>query len=290
MEGDDTPAGRVRRKKAGHAATPFDVSGLPVVPADVAAKIKVLAGLVSAQSPGAPRPAMPIEPRPPKPGTERWPVKTGADPDAHAVGTYDFAETGAAGIVDTTVEELIRLPRPADMLPADENHEEYQQKRARPVELIIWRVTADIIVIKKEDDGDLHIVLQGDSGDTMIAEAPTPGPPFVKPNSPWLDAVGEVRRGIAGKFGPGFAGTPFSPLGKTLVPVAAAPPGAASTSFSVAEGAEDPFGPVPPFKTKVPATPARVVGVGFFDRVHGQTGVSIGNGIELHPILDIEWV
>jgi hypothetical protein len=32
-----------------------------------------------------------------------------------------------------------------------------------------------------------------------------------------------------------------------------------------------------------------LTGVGFFDRVHGQMGVSQSNGIELHPILKVEW-
>lgn len=32
---------------------------------------------------------------------------------------------------------------------------------------------------------------------------------------------------------------------------------------------------------------ARVTGVGFFDFIHGQTGVA-PNGIELHPVLDFE--
>jgi hypothetical protein len=45
-----------------------------------------------------------------------------------------------------------------------------------------------------------------------------------------------------------------------------------------------------PFKAKVPATAAEVVGVGFFDRVHGQTGVASSNGIELHPILAITFL
>jgi hypothetical protein len=31
-----------------------------------------------------------------------------------------------------------------------------------------------------------------------------------------------------------------------------------------------------------------VTGVGFFDRIHGQTGVA-PNGIELHPVLDIQF-
>jgi hypothetical protein len=34
--------------------------------------------------------------------------------------------------------------------------------------------------------------------------------------------------------------------------------------------------------------PVIVTGVGFFDRVHGQTGVA-PNGIELHPVLDIQF-
>jgi hypothetical protein len=38
-------------------------------------------------------------------------------------------------------------------------------------------------------------------------------------------------------------------------------------------------------KVTVPVT---VTGVGFFDRIHGQTGVA-PNGIELHPVLDIQF-
>jgi hypothetical protein len=41
--------------------------------------------------------------------------------------------------------------------------------------------------------------------------------------------------------------------------------------------------------TSVPSTPARVTGIRFFDRMHGQTGVA-PNVIELHPILKIEWL
>jgi hypothetical protein len=35
------------------------------------------------------------------------------------------------------------------------------------------------------------------------------------------------------------------------------------------------------------AVPAVIVGVGFYDYVHGQTGVA-PNGVELHPALQIE--
>lgn len=34
--------------------------------------------------------------------------------------------------------------------------------------------------------------------------------------------------------------------------------------------------------------PVTVTGVGFFDRIHGQTGVA-GNGIELHPLIAVEF-
>jgi len=32
----------------------------------------------------------------------------------------------------------------------------------------------------------------------------------------------------------------------------------------------------------------RITGVGFFDYIHGQRGVA-PNGIELHPVLDVEF-
>jgi hypothetical protein len=47
---------------------------------------------------------------------------------------------------------------------------------------------------------------------------------------------------------------------------------------------------MPTFEAKVKPTAARITGVGFFDRIHGATGASPLNGIELHPILKIEWL
>src|SRR5207244_6269620 len=37
------------------------------------------------------------------------------------------------------------------------------------------------------------------------------------------------------------------------------------------------------------SVPVQITGVGFFDFIHGQTGVA-PNGIELHPILDIRFL
>ncbi len=269
---------------------------LRTVTNEVAARVKDLAKNPS------PR-LMPLAPagveaaRPVRPGVERWPVKTGVDDDVEKVGTLDFAGANSEGIVPTTVEELIELPRPDDMADIGGFQSDYQTKRAEPVELVIWQVDADITVIKKEGDGDLHIVLQGRSGDTMIAEVPKPDRAFVGRGSPWFDAIKEVRGKIANRFGQTFAQTPLTQLNaKFAMPAAplvllpAAPPPAAPVGGLVTEPPDgDIFDSMPPFKAQVPQTPVTITGVGFFDRVHDQTGVAMKNGIELHPVLAIEF-
>jgi hypothetical protein len=272
----------------------IDVSKLKVVSDAVATAVKTAAGVRGfAPLPAGVAPPPPAKPT--KPGKERWPVKTGVDEDIAEVGKNTVAGADADGIVDTTVEELIQIPRPDDMSDIHGFQSDFQERRAKPFEVTIWRVTADIIAIKKEADGDLHIVLQGDSGETMIAEAPTARPPFVGPESPWFDAMKEVRRNIAQQFGPSFAGLPFQPMNARFLmpapPGAAGPPAIPAAPPAPAPGAAemDIFDLAPPFKAKVAQTPAIVVGVGFFDRVHGQMGVALENGAELHAILSIEF-
>jgi hypothetical protein len=178
--------------------------------------------------------------------------------------------------------------------------QDYQNRRAEPVELVIWKVDADITVIKKEADGDLHMVLQGISGDTMIAEVPKPDRAFVAEGSPWFDAVKQVRGKIADRFGQTFAQTPFTQLNAkfampaaplTMAPASppAAPAGGPAAPLLTEPPDGDIFDALPPFKAKVPQTPVTITGVGFFDRVHDQTGVAMKNGIELHPVLAIEF-
>jgi len=55
---------------------------------------------------------------------------------------------------------------------------------------------------------------------------------------------------------------------------------------TLAEGEE---GQMPTFQTAVKPTPARITGIGFFDRAHGATGAA-PNVIEIHPVLKIEWM
>jgi hypothetical protein len=220
-----------------------------------------------------------------KPGVERWPVKTGTDADIAEVGkdekpdgTLDF------GFVDTTVEELVSIPRPSEAdTPTSEDH------RVGAAETTVWRIDAEIIALKQEADGDYHLVLQGESGDLMIGEVPTPRPPFVKTVSPFLDDIGTARKWVDDNLL--SAAPPLAPVGHTLAPAGAlkmTPPSAPVAAATIKTPA-DPSALQPTFKTKIRTTKVRMIGVGFFDRLHGQTGVA-PNGIELHPVLSIEKV
>src|SRR5579883_305617 len=160
----------------------LDVTKMQPVPADVAAKIKaslaVPPGFLSLEAAAA------LVPKVSKPGVERWPVKTGTDPDVDQVGTNNVdGQNLGPGIVETSVEELINIPRPSDMTPPNQDFPAYQDHRSAATETTIWRLTADVIAVKVEADGDYHLVLQGESGDTMVGEVPNPDPRFVNPVS-----------------------------------------------------------------------------------------------------------
>jgi len=100
-------------------------------------------------------------------GTERWLVKTLADPDRACVSLAP---------VNTTIEELIALDAPSHR--PDES-------RIRPVECTVYRVRAhlaawdSLFVLRHERDGDYHLVLYGlqDPRAHLIAEMPDPACP-----------------------------------------------------------------------------------------------------------------
>ena len=275
-----------------------DVNSLPVVSASVAAQIKAWA-MAQGTAPEVAM-AMPGEALPAglrfvtKPGVERWPVKTGTDPDVGNVGKNVInGQPLGAGIVPTTVEELIRIPRSADMTPPTSEFPDFQQRRKNPVETTIWQIEADIIALKQEADGDRHLVLQGASGQTMIGEIPTPRAPFVLASSPWLANMQAARQAVDDKLVSKLSAADFTRLDDTLVPrksLSVQPEAMPSVPASFRTPKEDEQQAMPTFKTKVPATPVRITGVGFFDKVHGQMGVALLNGIELHPVLKIEWL
>ena len=273
-----------------------DVDTLPVVSAAVAKKVLEIAKQAGAAPRAEEIPLRFVNPeKATKPGVERWPVKTGQDPDVAKVGRNVFGGVDlGAGIVPATIAELIRINRPPDMLPVNKVFSAYQNKRRDPVEWIVWQIEGHINAVKLEDDGDYHLVVQGPSGDTMVAEVPTPTTKFIG-TSPWLDNIQAVRQAVDQRILAHLSPKDFVPLDGILVPLEAVSEqlrrevsSLLPQSFQTPpEGQES---SMPVFQTRVNPTPARITGIGFFDAVHGQTGVAQLNGIELHPVLKIEWL
>lgn len=289
-----------------HPRPQLDVDALPDASAAEEAAARAAAGIPAAPPPGAPNAAAATRPAAAKkPGVERWRVKTGIDADVGLVQSK---------VVKTTVEELVAVARPGGA--ATLHHSLQSNHREGGAERTIWRIEADITLLKVEDDGDYHLVLRGDSGVTMIGEVPDPRPAFVKPASPWRAAIRSARAavdahltskittafvpillpahaatapGMTAGTAPGAAAAeegarpPVLLVRRHFPPAPAAAPGGAPTGPLVTP--TDPNVPQPLFSTKIDAR-ARITGVGFFDRVHGQTGVA-KNGLELHPILKI---
>jgi hypothetical protein len=265
--------------------TQLDVSALQIADSATTTQLKTAAGIGIAAPAArrAPRAKPAAAPKAIAPGKERWSVKTGTDPDASKV---------RQAVVDTTVEELHDIARPRGMTDVTKLAPAFSRKRADPVEVTIWQVDAHITLVKLEQDGDLHVVLQGASGRTIVAESPTPRPPFVGATSPWRSAMSDVRKALTDKFKNVVPTAPLIPDAQgRLVPQTALPAAARAGSPAVPP---QPLGTMiesaTPFMTRVDPVHARVTGVGFFDKVHGQAGVSTVNGIELHPILKIEFL
>lgn len=271
-----------------------DVNSLPVVTATVAAQILAAAVQIGngAAAAAAGQPLRFVTPEAvTKPGVERWPVKTGQDPDAGLVGKNVInGKSPGAGIVPATVEELIAINRPPDMRPPTKAFPAYQSKRRATVELTVWQVEGDITVVKLESDGDYHLVITGAAGNTMIAEVPTATTEFIG-NCPWMANIQAARAVIDNTFVKKLNPQNFVARNGMLVPRESvsdrteAPPKGLPKSFVPEPGKET---AVPAFQTKVTPTKARITGVGFFDSDHGQVGVAHLNGIELHPTLKIE--
>ncbi|MGH7486576.1 MAG: hypothetical protein ACREMY_13400, partial [bacterium] len=163
------------------------------------------------------------------------------------------------------------------------------------VEFVVWQIEGEIITLKLEADGDYHLVVRGASGDTMIAEVPTGTKQFVG-TSPWLGNIKAARDTVDQKLVQHLNPASFVQMGDILVPrasVSAEPPQAMDSRVLPKSFATPPEGQeqtAPAFKTAVKPTAVRIKGVGFFDRVHDQTGVALLNGIEIHPVLKIEWL
>jgi hypothetical protein len=84
-------------------------------------------------------------------GTERWTVKTLQD-RPRLIPTRD-----------TTIAYLTSRPAPSSL-----------PDTRLPSERHIYRVRADVTLVRPEDDSDLHVVLEDATGRTMITESPLP--------------------------------------------------------------------------------------------------------------------
>ena len=114
------------------------------------------------------------------------------------------------------------------------------------VETTTYRVKARLLEFKREDDKDIHLVISVPSAKTktMIVEFPDTTCPGAR-DSAKKSQMGKARSALVNACGQ--APSP-------------------SSDFADLKGT------------------ATVTGVGFFDVIHGQTGVA-PNGIELHPVL-----
>jgi hypothetical protein len=218
-------------------------------------------------------------------------VKTGQDNDRAKVGKNVIeGENLGPGIVESAVEELVTLPRPPGLQNAKQDPPQFSSVRVGATEVTIWRIVAKIIAIKHEKDGDYHLVVQGTSGQLMVAEIPTPTTVFIG-DSPWLANIAQARREIDDKLVRHLAPESFGmmsgklmPLGATIAPLRLL--NARAASFVTPPPGSGLVQPL--FQTAITPTLARITGVGFLDREHGVTGAA-PNMIELHPVLKIEW-
>jgi len=187
-------------------------------------------------------------------GTERWNIKTLTDPDA--LQEQSTLPQNLAALITksptTNVDSLTSLPMPTTWSPDLPRQKEEQKME---------RLEADITGYKLEADSDYHIVIidpKDPAKKTMIIESPDPKCLGGNPSSP--EVIPAEYKKMFGDVRKQFDGLIQHHGGKT---------------------------PTPTFYKINPPIHVFVTGFVFFDKIHGQTGVA-SNGIELHPIIDIE--
>lgn len=114
-------------------------------------------------------------------GVERWSVKTGTDPDASKVNLSSTSSTTIATMRSWTA------PSP---IPAN--------NRVSPYETTQWVLNATLTQYKLESDSDYHLVIQDSSGNTMIAEIPSPN--CVGAGSPFGPGITNSRNEFDAKY------------------------------------------------------------------------------------------
>jgi hypothetical protein len=161
-------------------------------------------------------------------GVWRWDVKTLSDPDRRRVDFH--AEAVRIG--------NLRRRDPPDSLDTD-------TPRLAGVERHVYKVKAQAVTAKIEEDGDIHLVIAARAAKnrTMIVEFPDRA---CVASAFKRDRMDQARQAMLAECG-SLSSSSFTDLTGNVV----------------------------------------IRGVGFWDAIHGQTGVA-PNGIELHPVLRFE--
>ncbi len=183
-------------------------------------------------------------------GTERWPVKVAADPDA---GKVDLGNR-----VLTKLADLVAIARP--QLPST-NDDDTRLPEERTVRIVEGRLVKFKLESGKTGDRDYHLVISDDTLQFSGAKtAPSPHSFIAEVVDP--DCIG-------GRDGDPKTRSTFQ-----------------DQLVAVRNAFDQQFPSITGGWNEAKGIPVRITGVGFFDRQHGQVGRA-PNGIEIHPILEI---
>jgi hypothetical protein len=186
-------------------------------------------------------------------GEERWSVKVGGDARA--------SQVDVANPVHISLHDLVKVKRPAT-IGADSPRTDSELK--------VYIVEARLLKFKRETgktgDDDYHVVI---TDDTLQF---SPGGPHTTPSP--HSVIAEVINPdcVAGRKGTEPTPSLF-----------------AAKLATVRQRFEAQFPNMVSSWNEADGTPVRITAVGFFDRPHDQVGRAL-NGIELHPILDLEFL
>jgi uncharacterized membrane protein len=114
-------------------------------------------------------------------GVERWSVKTGTD-----------ADVGSVNLSSSTAQTIVTMrgwPAPSP-IPAN--------NRVSPYETTQWVLNATLTQYKLESDSDYHLILSDASGNTLIAEIPSPS--CVGGGSPFGPSITTARNQFDARF------------------------------------------------------------------------------------------
>jgi hypothetical protein len=115
-------------------------------------------------------------------GTERWPVKTGADSGANSVSLLPTL---------TTIPALTAIPTPNLTNPP-------YSTRIDSAEKTVWALKdVRVVYTRLETDSDYHIVINDQYGHSMITEVPYPNCVY---SGPWKCNISRARAAVDAEF------------------------------------------------------------------------------------------